>query len=192
MNDDLIVLGGRLREIRKKKGLTLQQLAERTGLTAGLLSKIENLRTSPSLSVLSDLAKALDTDISELFLSSNQISGSRKWRHFPAGSFRTIDREENSGFSYKLILESRLSGDRQQVMLVEVEPGAEREAVSGDGNEFLYMISGRLNYRIGDDVIALRPGDVLFFDSSVPHVPENRYPEKAVMLAVYHLNEPVF
>ena len=192
MNDDLSVLGGRLREIRKQKGLTLQQLAERTGLTAGLLSKIENLRTSPSLTVLSDLAKALGTDMAELFLSSEQGSGSRKWRHFPAGTFRTIDREDNCGFSYKLILESRLSGDRQQVMLVEVEPGAEREAVSGDGNEFLYMVSGRLNYRIGNDVIDLRPGDVLFFDSSEPHVPENPGKKKAVLLAVYHLNEPLF
>ena len=192
MNDDLMVLGGRLREIRKEKGMTLQQLAERTGLTAGLLSKIENLRTSPSLSVLSDLAKALGTDISEFFLRPEPVFGNRKWRHFPAGSFREIDREENNGFSYKLILESRLSGDRQQVMLVEVEPGAEREAVSGDGNEFLYMISGRLNYRVGNDVIDLQPSDVLFFDSSEPHVPENPGPKKAVLLAVYHLNEPLF
>lgn len=192
MNGDLQVLGGRLREIRKKKGLTLQQLAERTGLTAGLLSKIENLRTSPSLSVLSDLARELGTDMADLFLSSDHGSGSRKWRYFPAGSFRKIDREDNCGFNYKLILESRLSGDRQQVMLVEIEPGARREAVSGDGNEFLYMISGHLNYRVGDDVIELCPGDVLFFDSSVPHVPENTSREKAVLLAVYHLNEPLF
>lgn len=192
MNDDLLVLGGRLREIRKKKGLTLQQLAERTGLTAGLLSKIENLRTSPSLPVLSDLARALGTDMADLFLSADRGKGSRRWRHFPAGSFRKIDREENRGFTYKLILESRLSGDRQQIMLVEVEPGARREAVSGDGNEFLYMISGKLNYRIGDDIIDLGPGDVLFFDSAAPHVPENRGSETAVLLAVYHLNEPLF
>ena len=192
MNDDLLVLGGRLREIRKKKGLTLQQLAERTGLTAGLLSKIENLRTSPSLPVLSDLAKALETDMADLFLSADQGKGSRKWRHFPAGSFQKIDREENRGFTYKLILESRLSGDRQQIMLVEVEPGAKREAVSGDGSEILYMISGNLDYRIGNEIIGLGPGDVLFFDSSAPHVPENRGPEKAVLLAVYHLNEPLF
>ena len=192
MNDDLAAMGGRLREIRRKKGLTLQQLADRTGLTAGLISKIENLRTSPSLPVLSDLAKALGTDMAELFLPAGTADGSRKWRYFPAGSFRTIDREENSGFAYKLIFESRLSGDRQQVMLVEVEPGAKREPVSGDGNEVLYMISGRLNYRIGEDSICFGPGDVLFFDSSVPHVPENPGPEKAVLLALYHLNEPLF
>ena len=192
MNDDLTVLGGRLREIRKKKGLTLQRLADRTGLSAGLISKIENLRTSPSLSVLSNLAKVLETDIADLFLVSENFSDGRKWRYFPAANLHRIDREDSRGFEYKLIFESRLSGDRQQVMLVEVEPGARRKPVSGDGNEFLYMISGKLNYRIGGDVIALSPGDVLFFDSSVPHVPENSGACKAVLLAVYHLNEPIF
>ena len=192
MNKDLTILAGRLREIRKKKGLTLQQLADKTGLTAGLLSKIENLRTSPSLPVLSDIAGALDTDMSELFLASDGMKSNRKWRHFPAGSFQAVDREENCGFSYQFIFESRLSGDRQQVMLVEVAPGASRKPVSGDGSEILYMISGRLRYRIGADVIDFGPGDVLFFDSSVPHVPENHSSEKAVLLAVYHLNEPLF
>ena len=192
MNEDLTALGGRLREIRKKQGLTLQQLADQTGLTAGLISKIENLRTSPSLPVLSELAQALKIDMAELFLSASGNLGSRKWHYFPSGSFRKIDREENQGFCYKLIFESRLSGDRQQIMLVEVEPGASRKPVSGDGNEILYMISGRLNYRIGSDVIVFGPGDVLFFDSSVPHVPENPGREKAVLLAVYHLNEPLF
>ena len=132
MNEDLIVLGGRIREIRKKHRMTLQQLADRTGLTAGLLSKIENLRTSPSLSVLSNLASALETDIAQFFLASGENPGGRKWRHFPAGSFHKIDREENRGFGYQLIFESRLSGDRQQVMLVEVEPEANRKPVSGD------------------------------------------------------------
>ena len=192
MNDDLTVLGGRIREIRKQKGLTLQQLADRTGLTAGLLSKIENLRTSPSLQVLSDLAGALGTDIAALFLDAAGSRGNRKWRHFPAEKFQLIDREENQGFAYQLIFESRLSGDRQQVMLVEVEPGARRKPVSGDGNEILYMISGHLKYRIGEDVIDFKTGDVLFFDSAVPHVPENPGREKAVLLAIYHLTEPLF
>ena len=192
MNDDLVALGGRLREIRKKKGLTLQQIAEKTNLTAGLISKIENLRTSPSLPVLSNLARALETDMADLFLTDGDGRSDRKWRHFPAGSFRKIDREENHGFEYKMIFESRLSGDRQQVMLVEVAPGADRKPVSGDGNEILYLISGRLNYRIGNDVIDFGPGDVLFFDSAIPHVPENPGRERAVILAVYHLNEPLF
>ena len=192
MNEDLIVLGGRLREIRKKKGLTLQQLADRTDLTAGLISKIENLRTSPSLPVLSDLAHALDTDIGELFLASGPEPGNRKWRHFPAAKFRPVDREENSGFAYHLIFESRLSGDRQQVMLVEISPGANRNPVSGDGYEVLYMISGRLVYHIGDNSVDFGPGDVLFFDSSVPHVPENISSETARLLVVYYLNDPLF
>ena len=67
MREQLVTLGCKIRELRKKRRMTLQELAERTGLTAGLLSKIENFRTIPSLPVLAEIARALETGLSELF-----------------------------------------------------------------------------------------------------------------------------
>ena len=67
MREQLIVLGTRIKKIRKERKMTLQALADRTGLTAGLLSKIENFRTIPSLPVLVGIAAALQIDLAALF-----------------------------------------------------------------------------------------------------------------------------
>lgn len=192
MESGISILGGRLKELRLQQKLTLQQLAKKTGLTAGLLSKIENLRTLPSLPVLHEIAKALSTDLSALFAPGLSPEGKKKYLHIQAGDFRKIDREENSGFTYKLAFESRLTGDRQQVMLVEIAPGAKRAPVTGDGTEILYMISGRLTYFLGEEKVELKKGDLLFFDSSLPHTTINQGKTPALLLVHYHLYEPIF
>ena len=63
---ELAGIGVRLKEIRKSKGLILQAVAERAGISKSLLSKIENFRTIPSLSVLYRIAEALQTDLADL------------------------------------------------------------------------------------------------------------------------------
>ncbi len=71
MDDILINIGRQLKLARQKRDLTLQQVAKRTGVSAGLISKIENLRTTPSLPVLLKIMQTLNIDLSELDLSSN-------------------------------------------------------------------------------------------------------------------------
>jgi transcriptional regulator with XRE-family HTH domain len=66
VNNDLICIGRRIREARRVRELTLDQIARRTGLSKGLLSKIENFRTIPSLPVLAQIAGSLNLDMGEL------------------------------------------------------------------------------------------------------------------------------
>lgn len=192
MEGNISILGSRLKALRKEKKLTLQSLGKKTGLTAGLLSKIENFRVLPSLPVLEEIAKALETDLASLFTPGLSPEGRKKFLHIKAKDFRKIDREENSGFTYFLAFESRLTGDRQQVMLVEIAPGAERKPVAGDGTEILYMISGRLTYFLGEEKVELKKGDLLFFDSTLPHTTINQGKTPALLLVHYHLYEPIF
>jgi len=65
-NDQLSLIGIRIKQIRSEKKLTLRELAKRSNLSPGLISKIENFRTMPSLTVLVDISVALEVDISEL------------------------------------------------------------------------------------------------------------------------------
>ena len=188
MYEHLSFLGARLREQRRSRRLTLRDLARRTGLSAGLISKIENFRTIPSLPVLLSIARELRLDPAKLF-DGMPGAEDRPWLLVRAGEGMPVERESNHGMKYTMLLESGLAASEFQLMLVRVSPGAKRKAVSGAGMELLYLLSGELDYRIGDDTIPFRTGDTLLFDGSIPHVPTNNSAAEAVMLALYLLNE---
>ena len=187
MREQLITLGCRIRELRKKRKVTLQELAEQTELTAGLLSKIENFRTIPSLPVLLEIAKALETDLSGLF-EGIVFSEKKNWILVRSNEQRPVEREPEHGLCYRMILETPLDAVNMQVMLVTEGTGREHRPVSTEADQLLYILSGRFHYRIGDDSIELAEGDLLFFDGSIPHGPEHKPGSSFSMLAFYFLH----
>ena len=188
MYEHLSFLGSRLREQRRSRGLTLRELAHRTRLSAGLISKIENFRTIPSLPVLLTIARELRFDLAALF-DGVPAAEERPWVLVRAGEGVPVERESNHGMSYRMLLESGTAASEFQLMLISVAPGAKRKAVSGTAMELLYMLSGELEYHVGDDVIPLRRGDTLLFDGSIPHVPVNASRNEAELLVLYLLSE---
>lgn len=186
MREQLITLGCRIRELRKNRKMTLQELAEHTNLTAGLLSKIENFRTVPSLPVLVEIARALQIDLSGLF-EGIVFSEKKSWILVRRTEQQPIERESDHGLRYRMILETPLDAVNMQVMLVTEGAGPERTPVSTEADQLLYTLSGRLRYRIGDDCIELEEGDLLFFDGSIPHAPEHEAENRFSLLAFYFL-----
>jgi len=188
MYKHLSFLGTRLREQRKTRRMTLRDLAHRTGLSAGLISKIENFRTIPSLPVLLSIAHELRLDPGKLF-EGMQDEPERPWLLVRAGSGTKVERESNHGMDYTMLLESGTSASEFQLMLITVAPGARRKAVSGTAMELLYILSGELEYHVGDDTINIRAGDTLFFDGAIPHFPVNNSGADVLSLALYLLSE---
>lgn len=186
MREQLSMLGMRLRERRKERKLTLRELAARTGLTAGLLSKIENFRTVPSLPVLFSIAAALRCDLGELFRGLSDAAG-KKWILVRAGEASRVEREPSSGVFYDLVLTAGIDASETQLMFCTVKPGAKRRPVSGNGNEAIFVLDGAAEYHLGHDTLRLAPGDTLFFDSSLPHFPENSGTGDLRMLVIYFL-----
>ena len=188
MYEHLSFLGSRLRTQRQQRRLTLREVAHATGLSAGLLSKIENFRTIPSLPVLLAIARELRLDPAELF---SDLPGEerRPWILVRDGEGASVERENSHGMTYRMLLESGTGASEFQLMCVTVAPGARRKAVSGSGMELIYMLAGELAYRVGDDTVPLRRGDTLFFDGALPHVPQNTADTDAVMLVLYLLSE---
>lgn len=189
MYEHLSFLGIRLREQRQKRRLTLRDVARDTGLSAGLISKIENFRTIPSLPVLLDIARKLRLDPAELFSGLQAAAEDRPWTLVRAGAGATVERESSRGMRYELVMESGTGASEFQLMLVTVTPGARRKAVSGSGMELIYLLAGELEYHVGGDTLTLRKGDTLFFDGALPHVPVNGGDAEAVMLVLYLLSE---
>lgn len=182
-------IGKRIKSLRQQKGTKLTDLADMAGISKGLLSKIENGRTSPSLPVLLSIIRALDT-VPEIFFQNLRYEPPRRYIHKRAQDLVTIQKEEEAvGFHYQLILEQAFEKMTVEAVVLEIMPNAQREKVSVDAYEFKYVLEGEINYVIEGETIALKQGDTLLYDGRIPHVPRNDTDQPAKMLVLYLYND---
>lgn len=167
-----VAIGREVRAHRRKQNITVADLSETTGLSIGMLSKIENGNTSPSLTTIQTLANALSVPITTFFRGFEE---GRSAVHTKAGEGVEQDRAgTRANHQYNLLghIGSNASG-------VIVEPYMITLTAESDvfptfqhgGIETIYMLEGEVNYRHGDSVFPLKPGDTLFFDADAPHGP---------------------
>jgi transcriptional regulator with XRE-family HTH domain len=164
-------IGAHIRSLRKKLDITGSDLAEQAGLSAGMLSKIENGMVSASLESLEALARALNVPLTSLFASYEE---KRDCSYVRAGSGVIIERRgTKAGHQYQLLGHS-ISGDVVvEPYLITLTKEAQPYAVfQHAGVEFIYMLTGKVLYRHADKAYPLSPGDALFFDAAAPHGPE--------------------
>ncbi|UDL96133.1 helix-turn-helix domain-containing protein [Lichenihabitans sp. PAMC28606] len=168
-----VAIGREVRAFRNKLGITGSDLATATGLSLGMLSKIENGLTSPSLTTLQSLSRALGVPVTAFF---RRYEERRDAVFVKAGQGLSIERRgTRNGHHYHLLGHS---GDRSS--RVVVEPYLITLTKESDvfplfqhaGLEFLYMLEGEVVYRHADKLYPMSPGDSLFFDSDAPHGPE--------------------
>ena len=165
-------IGRKVRALRQSLDVTLAELARSAELSVGMLSKIENGQTSPSLTTLKALAQALNVPISMFFQEFEERSDCS---YVPAGHGVVIDRRgTKAGHVYELLGHSLRSETKIEPFLITIDAGGEPFAgFQHPGWEFIYMLSGRVVYRHGDRRYPLGPGDALFFDALAPHGPED-------------------
>ncbi|MFT4013936.1 MAG: cupin domain-containing protein [Paracoccus sp. (in: a-proteobacteria)] len=169
-----VAIGRQVRELRKRQRMTGTDLAVQTGLSVGMLSKIENGVISPSLNTLQSLANALRVPLVQLFSGYEEPRGAM---HVKAGEAVEIERAgTRAGHQYHLLghIGSNSSGVVVEPYLIVLTTQSDRfPTFQHDGIEMLYMLEGRVDYRHGDQIYELEPGDSLLFDSDAPHGPEN-------------------
>lgn len=183
-NEVVSRIAQKIRMIRLEKSLTIQELARRSHVSKGLLSKIENSRTIPSLPVFITILQSLDISLKEFFREMVLINGKnylliKKEQHLP------MEREGRSGFNYRYILSQNMTNGTMEAVLLTVEPGAKGNPTTSDGYEFKYILNGNCDYQINNEVINLEEGDSLYFDASIPHLPINQSRKKVDMLVIY-------
>jgi transcriptional regulator with XRE-family HTH domain len=188
MNGSLYLkIGKKIKEIRQERKNTLMDVAVKAGVSKSLLSKIENGRTIPSLPVLIQIIRALESDLNHFFADiSDDISYG--YIHKKAENYALYQKEDSEGFSYYSILSENIQNMVFQSSILKLEPGAKRETVVTDGFTFIYLLEGEINYVLGKENIKLKMGDSLFFDGKIPHVPQNKTNETAILLVIYLIN----
>lgn len=164
-------IGRKVRNLRQRLQLTASEVAAEAGLSTGMLSKIENGGTSPSLSTLQALARALNVPLTSFFADFEER---RDCSFVKAGQGVMIERRgTKAGHHYELLGHS-LSGDIVvEPYLITLSEDANPYALfQHEGLEFLYMLTGKVIYRHADKLYTMEPGDALFFDAGAPHGPE--------------------
>ncbi|RLC12511.1 MAG: Cro/Cl family transcriptional regulator [Deltaproteobacteria bacterium] len=177
-------IADKIRQIRKERGLTLAQLGEKTSLSKGLLSRIENNQVSPPIATLSKIARGLDVPISIFFeTDDNNEKGYALTRI--RDRKQVIRKGTKIGFTYY-----SLTGLKRQHVIepfivkypvIKTEP---KLLFDHPGEEFLFVLKGEMELVYGKEKIRLGPGDAIHFDPSVPHRGQNAGKEESECLVV--------
>ncbi len=164
-------IGRQVRRYRKQLGLTITEMCERTGLSAGMVSKIENGNTSPSLATLRSLSTALNVPVTSLF---REFEEQRDATFVRAGQGLAIERKgTRAGHLYQLLGHSVHSDVSVEPYLITLDKETEVFPIfQHAGVEFIYILEGTMIYRHLNAIYKLTPGDSLFFDSDAAHGPE--------------------
>lgn len=186
IDSNLILVGIRMREARKTRGMTLDELSLETGLTKGLLSKVENFRAIPSLPVLAKIAHSLKIDMAEL-VKGIGTDNSKPYILVKADERSGVERDNAEGFIYQPLTVKSAGDSVIETFVLTLMPDAKRSMVSTEGDEFIYILDGTLDFILGEERIKMNKGDALYFDGRIAHVPENHSGREASLLAVYIL-----
>lgn len=180
-------IGVTVRRQRSALGLTLGEIAARSGISRAMLSRLETGDVMPSLETLVALTGALGVGLSSIFEEVGAAAGSAQ--HVRRGEgLEVVRRGTRRGHTYHLLAADRGPRRAFEPFLVtltdksEVFPGFEHPGI-----EFIYLLEGSLTYRHGDGSYLLKPGDTLTFPGSTLHGPEKliRLPIKMLSIIIY-------
>jgi transcriptional regulator with XRE-family HTH domain len=176
-------LGSRIRQLRRDLDLSMADLAGASGISTGMMSKIENGQISPSLATLQSISSALQVSLSALFAS---FEDREDCSYVPSGQGVTIERRGSKvGHVYQL-LGHVMGGDIavEPYLITLREKSTPFTGFQHSGLEFIYMLEGEVSYRHGSALYHLRPGDSLLFDSTALHGPETILTETTRYLSI--------
>lgn len=170
-NSRELTIGEKIRDLREKRGFSLQDMASRTGYSSAILSQIENHMVSPPLGSLIKLAKALEVKVGIFFGDEPRES----YAIVRKDERRSISRfASKEGVSYGYSYES-LGFDKKdrhmEPFLVTLEPATVKseKLSTHDGEEFIFVLEGEMEAILGTHKDILSAGDCIYYDSTIPH-----------------------
>jgi transcriptional regulator with XRE-family HTH domain len=168
-----VAIGHEVRAFRKKLGITVADLAAATSISLGMLSKIENGITSPSLTTLQALSRALGVPLTSFF---RRFEEERNAVFVKAGEGVDVERRgTRAGHQYNLLghIGSNTAGVMVEPYLITLTEDSDVFPMfQHDGMEFLYILEGEVVYRHANNLYRMTEGDSLFFDADAPHGPD--------------------
>jgi len=169
-------IGKRLSKMRREKKLTLKNLANETGLSTDRISQIEKGEIIPPVAVILQLSRALEIDSSILLREEKKLAGKKSDADYQK---RTED------YTYET-LTPEARHKHLKAFKISIDPKSDHKGVSyqHQGEEFVYVLKGRVEVTVGENKNTLTPGKSLHFNSSIIHKLRNTSDKKAELLVV--------
>lgn len=164
-------IGSKLKELRKAKKLTLQDVAGETGFSAALISQIENNNISPPIATLSRLAKFYDVKMGHFFSEGEEecryeVVRSGERTVIP----RVISQDGTShGYFYESLSRTKKNKKMDPFFLTLNDIATNTGTYSHEGEEFLFVMKGSAVLLLDDQRLILDEGDAVYFDSTLKH-----------------------
>jgi transcriptional regulator with XRE-family HTH domain len=181
-------INGKIKRIRLNRNITLKTLAEKTGLTNGYLSRIENAQTAPPVSTLSRIAEGLGIDISYFFLDGAKadkeklhIVIDRRSAAAENGFLSAFDQHGHQYHYRPLFPEKRGKNLQPFIISPDFDLGPVQRS---EGEQFAYVIEGSIEFVYGDEKYSFSQGDSYYFDTHIPFTGRSLGKKKAKLLVV--------
>ena len=160
------VIANRIRKLRQGSGLTVTAAAKKADLTKSALSKIETAQISPPISTLIRIAKALSVPLVEFFVDEENNPA---YVFTPKNTGKAVSQKGSQfGYHYEALALSKRDKNVEPFILT-IEPGDPPGEFFHKGQEFIYMLTGVMDFTIGENTYRMRAGDSIYFDSEVKH-----------------------
>lgn len=165
-------IGKKLKKLRMQKGFSLEDAAAVTGIETDIIAQIESGKIVPPLATLQNISKAFDVNIVHFFqdtVSSDKISVTRSNERIKIER-RPHHKKGEVDYVYEA-LEARKNDKHMEPFIVEIKnrKTSEMVFVKHEGEEFLFLLEGKLEFRSHNRVETLDPGDSIYFESDINH-----------------------
>ena len=177
------MVGENIRVIRLASKVSLTEVAKRAGMTKSTLSKIENGQTSSPISTLVAIASAMGVHLADFF---REAAGPSRFVLTRKGKGKTIVRDGTRlGYSYEALAVD-FPNKPLEPFLLTISPGDKEGRFKHAGHEFIHLLSGDLDFTLGDETFKMHPGDSLYFDPTQTHIlkPLNKKPARFLCLFI--------
>ncbi|MBN2034108.1 MAG: cupin domain-containing protein [Deltaproteobacteria bacterium] len=180
-------VGEKVKKVREQRGLSLVDISRRTGLDEPSLLEIEEGTLAPPLGTVIKLAKALEMKMG-YFISGDENKAYTIVRHSDRKMISRFDSKKGKHYGYEYESLAPYKKDRHmEPFLVTLQPAAtEEERSTHDGQEFIFVLTGKMEVRLGVEIHVLEPGDSIYYDSTVPHLVKCHGGETTRILAVLY------
>ena len=185
--DILVKVGERVKRVRESRGLSLQDISLRTDIDVSMLKQIEEGALAPPLGTVIKLAKALEMKIG-YFISGEEDRAYTIVRRDDRKVVSRYDSKRAKYYGYEYESLAPHKKDRHmEPFLVTLEPAeTEEERSAHDGQEFIFVLEGNMEVRLGEEIHVLEPGDTIYYDSTIPHLVKCHGKKTTKILAVLY------